>query len=677
MSRKYINENFPHLLHGADYNPEQWRDAEGIWDEDMRLMKLANCNEMTIGVFSWAKLEPKEGEFDFSFMDEIIEKVGKNGGKIVLATPSAARPHWLVDRYPEVTRVNVQWDREHFRDRHNHCYTSPAYREKIKIINGKLAERYGKNPTVVAWHISNEFGGTCYCPLCQDAFRKFLKEKYGTIDKLNKAYWTDFWSKDYDNFEQIEPPMALTETGLLGLNLDWKRFVTHQTVDYMKWEIAALREKGTTLPVTTNMMPWVDLDYNKFAEHIDIASWDSYPQWHSPEHDTAPIDAAFWHDFFRTLKNRPFMLMESAPGLVNWMAYNKLRRPGMDTLAALQAVAHGSDTVQYFQFRKSRGSLEKFHGAIVDHVGTEETRVFKAVQTTGSILKKIDEIAGSGVDAKVALVYDWENMWALNGAMGFQQKNKKYNKTCVQYYKPLWKRGISVDIIDTNKDFSKYDLIIAPMLYMVKDFVAEKIKSYVQSGGHFYATYMLGMVDESDLCYLGGFPAEKLKEVFGIWNEEIDTLYPEDRGEVEMNGKKYTQVDYAERIHVLGAKELAKYTKDFYAGESACTVNEYGKGKAYYQAFRDTDEFSDDMLAYILEEMGIKGAIPAQDNPLVTAHKRTDGNSEYLFVENYSDKEVKNILLGGKYIYMDRACDKEVEAIDLPPYGIAILKNDK
>ena len=674
--KKYINKNFPHFIHGADYNPEQWRDYEGIWDEDMRLMQLANCNEMTVGIFSWAKLEPKEGVYDFSFLDEIIEKVATNGGKIVLATPSGARPHWLADKYNEVLRVNEDGVRMHFGARHNHCYTSPVYREKVAKMNSMLAKRYGKNKAVIAWHISNEYGGKCYCPLCQNAFREYLKKRYNNdINELNQAYWSDFWSHTYDNFEQIEAPMPMTETCIHGLNLDWRRFCSHQTVDFMKAEISAIREYNQDLPITTNMIPWwYDLNYNEFADYIDIASWDAYPDWHNADHIRQAVETGFWHDYFRALKDRPFMLMESAPGLVNWKEVNKLKRPGMDTLASLQAIAHGSDSVQYFQWRKSRGSVEKFHGAVVDHVGTEHTRIFKTVQTTGARLKAIDEVAGSSVQARVAILYDWESRWALDDSQGFQ-KDKRYSQTCVDYYTPLWKRGIAVDVIGPNKDFDKYDLVIAPMQYMTSKTLIEKIERYVKNGGYVYATYTLGMVNETDLCYLGGFPAEKLKEVFGIWNEEIDTLYPDERGEVEMDGVKYPQKDYAELIHTNTAKTLAKYTKDFYAGMPAFTVNSYGKGKTYYQAFRDTGEFTDKAIADILAELGISSTLPNLPIDGVTAHSRTDGENGYLFVENYTAERVEKISLGKEYVNLETS--EKVSVIDLQPYSIAVFKEIK
>lgn len=672
-NKKYINSEFPHFLHGADYNPEQWIDEEGIWDEDMRLMKLANCNEMTVGIFSWAKLEPEEGKYDFSFLDEIIERVEKNGGKIVLATPSGARPHWLAEKYPEVLRVDERGDRYSFGGRHNHCYTSPIYREKVAKINELLAKRYGNNKTVLVWHLSNEYGGRCYCPLCQNAFREYLKKRYDNdINKLNKAYWSAFWSHSYNNFDQIEAPGPMAETAIHGLNLDWRRFCSDQTIDFMKHEIKAIRKYCKDKPVTTNMMPgFYDLNYNDFASEIDIASWDSYPSWHAPECEIPAIDTAFWHNFFRSLKQRPFMLMESAPGLVNWSDYNKLKRQGMDTLASIQAVAHGSDTVQYFQFRKSRGSVEKFHGAVVDHVGNEHTRIFKSVQTTGEILKKIDQVAGSEVNAKVAILYDWENRWALDDSKGFQCY-KKYGETCVSYYAPLWKRGISVDVISPKKDFGKYDFIIAPMQYMVSEELINKIESYVKDGGTMLATYTLGMVDETDLCYLGGFPAKNLKQVFGIWNEEIDTLYPNERGEVEFNGKKYITKDYSELIHDRGATVLARYSKDFYSGMPALTKNVYGKGVAYYQAFRDEGEFTEEIVSNILNEIGIKPTLDCLPQKGITASVRVDGETEYMFVQNFNDYDCEDIQLGNTYT--DLLTGESKTKISLKGYSVAILK---
>ena len=321
--KHYACESFPHFIHGGDYNPEQWLHDKSVWDKDMELMKEANCNEMSIGIFSWAKLEPKEGEYDFSFLDEIIEKIGANGGKVILATPSGARPRWLAETYPEVLRVGPDGVRDHFRARHNHCYTSPAYREKVSQMNRKLAERYGNNDTVIAWHISNEYGGECRCPLCQNAFRDFLRKKYhNDINELNLAWWTTFWSKTYDDFDQVEAPGRYTETEIHGLNLDWHRFVTHQTMDFIQAETAPIRELSPHKPVTINMMfEFYELNYHEVAKVIDFASWDSYPEWHNGDNALIAQKTAFWHDLYRSLKGKPFLLMESTPSLVNWKPY--------------------------------------------------------------------------------------------------------------------------------------------------------------------------------------------------------------------------------------------------------------------------------------------------------------------------------------------------------------------
>lgn len=670
MARQHISERFPHFLHGADYNPEQWIDTPEIWDADMELMKDANCNEMSVGIFSWAMLEPEEGKFDFSFLDTIIDKVYAAGGRVVLATPSGARPRWLAEKYPEVLRVTDQRQRRGFGSRHNHCYTSPVYRKKVARINTLLAQRYGKHPAVVTWHISNEYGGACYCDQCQNAFRDYLRQRYhNDIHELNHAWWSTFWSHRYDNFDQIEAPTELTDLTIHGLNLDWRRFVSHQTIDFMKAEIAAVKAVTPDIPVTTNMMPaFYDLNYADFAPHLDVISWDSYPDWHNGKQLDVACHTAFWHDFFRSLKRKPFMLMESAPGLVNWKPVNKLKRPGMDTLASLQAVAHGSDTVQYFQWRKSRGSVEKFHGAVVDHVGTNETRVFKAVKRTGEMLKAIDEVAGSNAVSRVAIVYDWENLWALDDSQGFHRNEKKYNETCYSYYRLFWEKGISVDIVRAETDWSGYDLVVAPMLYMVSEGTARKMAQFVGNGGHLYATYMLGMVNETDLCYLGGFPGANLKDVFGIWNEEIDSLYP---GEQVAVSGGWQAKDYCELIHARGAEVKAVYGSEFYAGMPAFTVNTYGKGKAYYQAFRDSGDFAGTQMEQILRELGIESVIPGVREG-VTAHKRFADGTEYLFVENYNGEEAGDVILGGEYTDMESG--EKLQSVTLPAYSIRVLK---
>lgn len=674
--KKYINENFKHFLHGGDYNPEQWIDTKEIWDEDMRLMKLADCNEMSVGIFSWSKLEPKENEYDFGWLDEILDKIYANGGRVFLATPSGARPRWMTDKYPEVLRTDAAGKKRPFGGRHNHCFTSPYYREKVFKINSLLAERYGKHPAVIGWHVSNEYGGECYCPLCKQAFREFLKKKYGTIDKLNYQWWTTFWSHTFDSFDQIDPPLDGGDR-YTSLVLDWKRFVSEQTADFLKNEVAGIRTHSD-LPVTTNFMKnYIGVNYNVLAKEIDFISWDSYPTWHtaadSPRSNAdVAAETALCHDAYRALKQRPFFLMESTPSHTNWQECGKLKRPGMHKLASLQAVAHGSDSVQYFQWRKSRGCDEQWHGAVVDHVGHENTRVFKDVQQVGQALKKIEEVLGTMPKVKVGLIMDVENDWALRNIQGLQNKDKKYYATCFSFYCELWKRGIDVDVFDAHRDISGYSLVIAPMLYMVREETEKRLVEYVENGGTLIAGYTLGSVNENDLCYLGGFPCGKLKDVFGVWAEEIDTLYPSESNEIEYGGKSYRVVDYCERLHVAeGAKTLAVYKKDFYAGEPAVVENRYGLGKAYYLGTRDDGQFKRNLLTTVLKECGIEGNL--SELPYgVTAHSRYDGNIRYLFVENYNDAEV-TVNIGKEKLNLET--DKpESGRISIPAYGIRIFK---
>ena len=259
-----------------------------------------------------------------------------------------------------------------------------------------------------------EYGGECHCPLCQKAFRNWLKEKYQTIENLNDKWCTTFWSHTYNSFDQIESPSKIGETQLHALNLDWKRFVTDQTADFVKWEIKALRDAGAEQPSTINMMyNFTGLNYYKFADVIDFVSWDNYPTWHKEAETVTAMDTGMQHDIMRSIQKKPFYLMESCPSATNWQSVSKLKKPGMLQAASLQAVAHGSDSVLYFQMRQSRGASEKFHGAVIDHYGGSDTRVFREVTKVGAALEQLQEVNGSQNPAEAAVIYDVENRWAV------------------------------------------------------------------------------------------------------------------------------------------------------------------------------------------------------------------------------------------------------------------------
>ncbi|KAA0966362.1 beta-galactosidase [Sporosarcina sp. ANT_H38] len=687
MTKVYdpVSSRIPKVLHGADYFPEQWEEHPEILAEDIRLMKLAKCNVMSIGMFAWSKLEPEEGVFTFEWLDRILDTFAENGIYAFLATPSGARPAWMSEKYPEVLRVGGNRARNLHGIRHNHCFSSPKYREKIAIINKRLADNYANHPAVIGWHLSNEYGGECHCDYCQDAFREWLKEKYKTLENLNKAWWTTFWSHTYTTWSQVESPAPHGETMVHGLNLDWKRFVTDQTINFYKHEIKPLKEANKDIPVFTNFMELFEgLDYAKFAAEVDVVSWDSYPTWHDHEDDSElAAYIAMNHDWFRSLKDgQPFLLMESTPSLTNWQDVSKLKRPGMHYLSSLQAVAHGSDSVQYFQWRKSRGSSEKFHGAVVDHVGHEHTRVFKEVSQLGETLGGLDQVVGTTVEAEVALIFDTQNRWAINDAQGPRNIGVGYEKAVAGQYKAFWDQGVAVDVIDMDQDISKYKLIVAPMLYMVRPGVGEKIERFVQQGGTFVTTYWSGIVDENDLVFAGGFPGP-LRKTLGIWSEEIDGLHDGQTNSIEMAAgnelgltKEYVAHELCDVIHLEGAEALAYYKEDFYAGLPALTVNQFGAGKAYYIASRNKGEFHLDLFTKLVEELGLKRVIEGKLPEGVTAQSRTDGEYDYIYIFNFS-REAKEVELVDS-VYTDLIEGTPVPTkIDLAPFGVRLLKRKR
>ncbi|MDR2951763.1 MAG: beta-galactosidase [Treponema sp.] len=643
-----IVEKVPHFLHGGDYNPDQWiRWKDKIWKEDMRLAKLAGINTLSVGIFSWAALEPEEGKYNFNWLDEIMDMMAENGITAVLATPSGARPAWMSQKYPEILRVNRDRSKNLHGGRHNHCLTSPLYREKTTAINTALAERYKNHSALGVWHISNEYGGECHCPLCQERFRAYVKDRYQNLDDLNEAWWSRFWAKTFTDWSQIESPSPLGETCIHGLNLDWMRFTTEQFVDFFLCETKPLKTITPKVPCTTNLMgTYPGFDSFRMAQVLDVVSWDNYPQWTGTEKDVEiGIEASFIHDMNRSFKGKPFMLMESSPSATNWRPVAKLHRPNVHMLQSMQAVAHGSDTVQYFQFRKGRGSAEKFHGAVVDHEGSENTRVFRDVAEVGKRLAGMDAIVGTGTPAETAIVYDWQNRWALDDVHAFLQDKTGYFNTIKQHYKFFWQHGVPVDIIDSSLIaqpgyLDKYRLLAAPMLYMLRPGVAEAIAGFVRKGGTFAATYITGQVDENDLCFTGGFPGP-LRETLGIWCEEVDALYPEDRNSLIWNGKSYKAFDLCELIHAERAEVLGTYGSDFYAGQPALTVNKIGSGKSYFIAARTGEDFLNDFYTALIGEAGIKRLLEAELPKGLSAQVRSDGKTDYIFIMNFTPSETK------------------------------------
>ena len=633
------------LLHGGDYNPEQWLDRPDILAQDIELMKKARVNTVTLGVFSWSTLEPQEGVYTLDWLADIIHNLYANGIRTILATPSAARPAWLAHKYPEVRRVRADRVRELYNRRQNYCYTSPLYRDKVRRIDQKLAQRFGSDPAVILWHISNEMGGDCHCELCQAEFRRWLQVRYGSLQALNKAWNARFWSHDYTAWEQIESPAPQGENAVQALALDWKRFVSDRHIDFLKFERDIVKEVAPDAKFTANMMYRFDgIDYFKMAKEIDVASWDNYPTWHKPTEtvEETALDTAMMHDLFYSMKGKPFLLMESSPSFTNWQPISKQKKPGIAELAALQTVAHGADSVLYFQWRASRGAEEKFHGAVVGHDGRQDARAFTETVQVGEKLEKLSEITAVQREKQALIVHDWQNKWALEGSCGPRNAGLGYWDELKRHYNALARAGIAVEFGDETADLTGYRLVVVPMLYLLTDDFAKKLCDFAQNGGTVVVTYWTGVVDESDLCRLGDTPYG-LTELLGLRRTEIDGMYDgETRRCTPVSGCTLPEAQASILCEVAvpndtdPAEPLSVYAEDYFAQHPAAAVHKYGAGRAYYLASRFDEDFYRAFYRDAAKELGL---MPAWPQPLpagVLAVKR----GSYVFVQNCTEQPV-------------------------------------
>lgn len=669
----YINEKLKNIWYGCDYNPDQWLEYPEVLEKDIKLMKEAGCNVMSVGIFAWARLEPKEGCFSFEWLDEIIDRLYANGIYTILATPSGAMPSWLAEKYPEVRRVAEDGVRHRFGNRHNNCCSSLVYREKVNIINTKLAERYSKHPGILMWHISNEYNiEDCHCENCRENFRKWLKARYGTIDNLNRKWWNGFWSHTYCDFSQIDPPGDHGEGSSNPLKLEWFRFKNDNLLSFLNGEIEAVRRVNPDIPVTTNFQGFWKVDYIKLAKSLDYISWDNYPMWHSDENErSVAVSTAMFHSLENSFKkDRPFMLMESSPSATNWQKISRLRRPGVNLLASMQAVAHGSDTVQYFQWRKSRGQSEQFHGAVIGHDNTSDTRVFREVASTGNEMKNISEVTGSLTKNEAAVLFDYDNLKALEIAQVYrnESKDKNFVEVLTKHFGALWDYNVGCDFVFVDEDFSDYKIIIAPMLFMMKDGLMEKLESYVKNGGVLVSTFASGVIDEFALSFFDD-ECYPLRDILGIKAEETDCLYDGQYNTVEMFSEEYRVERYCELAYASGAEVIGRYKDDFYAGMPAVTRNNYGKGTAYYIGADFMQDGYKRIYGEILKDVISPLKMPkSPENVSITT--RYKDNNVYVFIMNFNNNEVELEMQFDDY----EVLSGRLECGRIEAYGCVVLK---
>lgn len=670
-----MSVNFGKVLYGADYNPDQW--PEKVWAEDVRLMREAHVTTVTLPVFGWVALQPDEQTFTFKWLDSVLDRLADNGIGACLATATASVPAWVDQQYPDVLVVDADGIRRRHGNRHTFCPSSPNFRRLATTLVRTIAERYATHPALQLWHVSNEYGTICYCALCAEAFRSYLKERHGDLAELNRRWNTAFWGHTYTDWDQVEPPYNKGERAIQALRLDWQRFASDALLGCFRAEAEILRSVTPDVPITTNLMgPFFPLDYREWAQELDIVSWDNYPRPHDP-----PSTVAFNHALMRGLREgQPFLLMEQSPSQQNWQPYNWLKPPGLLRLQSYQAVAQGAESVMYFQWRRSRGGIEKLHGAVVEHPGRSDARVFREVAELGAELASLGSRTLEGrVDARAAVLFDWQNWWGLSYSSG-PSDDLNYLDECRAAYAALYALGIQTDVVSPRADLSRYDLIVAPVLTMVESDAAERLASRVEAGATLLATPFTGLVDADDLVHPGGAPGP-LRSLLGLTVEETDACPPDRTNALRLTsaigplaaGTSLPSGVLCERVWLEGAEAVAVYEKDFYAGEAALTRNVAGAGRAYFLATLLTPDSLRSLIGALAAEAGISCPLGVEPPAGVEVSRRVapDGTA-VLYLLNHSGAEVDVPLPAGRHT--DLLTDEEFGgSATLPIRGVRLL----
>jgi beta-galactosidase len=660
------------LRYGADYNPEQW--PREVWQEDMRLMRQAGVNVVSLGIFSWALLEPRPGEWDFGWLDDVMDLLHENGIDIDLATATASPPPWLTRLHPEVLPVTEDGTvlypggRQHWRP------TSPVFRTYALRLVRKIAERYAEHPGLVAWHISNELGCHNVFDYSDDAaraFRVWLQERYATLDELNDAWGTAFWSQHYSEWDEILPPRVAPTHVNPGRQLDFERFSSDALRDYLREENAVLAEVTPSVPRTTNFMVtevFPSIDYATWVDDVDFVSNDHYLRPGPGGREELSFSANLTGNL---ALGRPWFLMEHATSAVNWRDVNTVKRENELARDALTHVGHGADAVCFFQWRQSRAGGERYHSAMVPHAG-EDSRVYRDVSDLGRLLGELAPVTGSRrVPARVAILFDWESWWVAERD-SHPSNRIAYREEALDWYTALLDLGVRADVLPVGSPFDGYEVVIAPMLHVVSDDLRARLGAFVEAGGELVTTYFSGTVDENDRVWLGGYPGA-LREVLGVLVEEFVPLLP-DESVTLSNGT--TVATWTERMRVVddSVAVLASYDDGATAGGPAITRRPVNGGGATYVA----SDLGADGIRMLVTQLSdgvpaLRGDARAAGGALELI-VRADDAAEYTFLINRTDTEVTSPLAAGTTV-MDAATPGSV--VTVPPRGAVVTRTER
>ncbi|WP_191303654.1 beta-galactosidase [Lentzea cavernae] len=622
--------DLPGLGWGADYNPEQW--PEHVWAEDVELMRRAGVTMVSLGIFSWAKIEVSKGEYRFEWLDRVMDLLHAGGIRVDLATATAAPPPWLTTEYPEMLPVRADGVRLSHGSRQAYCPSSPIYRDRATALAAEMASHYRDHPALAAWHVGNEYAchvKRCYCDTCAASFREWLASRY-TLDQLNDAWSTAFWSQGYTDLAQVLPPRVTPTFSNPAHVLDYDRFSDDAILELYKAERDVLRMITPDVPVTTNfMVNWTfgDLDYWKWAREVDFVSNDHYTEGQSPDKH---IELAMSADLVRGLAGgKPWLLMEASTSAVNWQRRNIAKLPGEQRRNSFQNIARGADGTLFFQWRQSRGGSERYHSAMVPHAGPD-TKVYREVCEVGAEYAKLTEVLGSTVDAKVAVLFDFQSGWALRQD-AHPTNDFDYWQHVLGYYKALWQAGVTVDFVAPGTNLSKYSLVVVPAFYAVSDAHAAVVADYVAGGGHVVVTYLSGVADQYTRVRLGGYPGA-FRDVLGVWSEEFFPLRENDT--VSLSDGSTASL-WTEHLHARTADTVVSYVDGPLPGVPAVTRNAFGNGVAWYVAC-DLDEGG---LGRTVENALSGAGVAVSRSPIELVRRR--GDVSFLFAVNHTDTDAQ------------------------------------